>query len=158
MAKVTEHIYLENLDGRAIRFANFKGVERPPYNARGQRNFSVDILDDEFANKLAKDGWNIKPAVDKETPEGEIIHYPAHLKVNIKYNPERNLGPKVMMEQAGNKVYLDESSIGDLDDMEIIEVKAIEIRPYNWDVNGTTGVTAYLDKMRVEVARDIFCD
>jgi len=30
MAKVTEHIYLENLDGRAIRFANFKGVERPP--------------------------------------------------------------------------------------------------------------------------------
>lgn len=151
--KVEEHIFMENLDGSQIRFRNFAGREQPPYNPAGKRNFSVDILDEEYARKLAEDGWNVKFSEPNE--DGTV--YPPRLSVNVSYKID-NLQPRIMMEQAGNKVYLNEQTVGDLDTMEILTVKAIEIRPYNWEVSGNTGVTAYLDKMRVEVARDIFCD
>lgn len=153
MAKVDNHIFLENVPGSSIHFANFSGIERPPFNPKGKRNFAVDILDEELAKQLFNDGWNVKFS----EPDEDGVAYPPRLTVQISYKNE-SLQPKVMMEQAGNKVYLNEETIGDLDNMEIINVKAIEIRPYNWEVNGNTGVTAYLDKMRVEVARDIFCD
>lgn len=153
MNKVKDHIYLENVPGENLRFLNFRGIEIPPYNAKGQRNFWVDILDEELANKLASDGWNIKFS----EPSEDGRQYPPRIQVKVSFKNE-NMLPKIMMEQAGNKVYLNEETIGDLDDMEIIVVKAIEIRPYNWEVKGECGVSAYLDKMRIEVARDIFCD
>lgn len=153
MAKVDQHIFLENVPGESIRFTNFAGIERPPFNPAGKRNFSVDILDPALADQLHADGWNVKFSEPDE--DGHV--YPPRLTVQISFkNP--SLQPKVMMEQAGNKVYLNEQTIGDLDNMEILNVKAIELRPYNWEVGGNSGVTAYLDKMRVEVARDIFCD
>lgn len=151
--RVEEHINLENVPGEAIRFPNFSGIEKPPFNPAGKRNFCIDIPDEAFARKLSEDGWNIKFSEPNE--DGYV--YPPRLTVQIGYKIP-SLQPKVMMEQAGNKVYLDERTIGDLDSMEIICIKAIEIRPYNWDNGTNQGVTAYLDKMRVEVARDIFCD
>ena len=155
--RVTQHIYLEDLDGGVIRFKNFEGVARPPYNAAGSRNFSVDIPD-ELVEPLTRDGWNIKPAVDKETEDGEIIHYPAHLKVNIKYNYEKNIVPRVSMDCRGKQIELNEETIHRLDDMKIVHVKGIDISPYNYEVNGSTGVSAYLNKMRVEVVPDMFAD
>ena len=141
-----------------IIFKNFAGIERPPYNAAGMRNFSVVIEDEDFARQLADDGWNVK----FNEPDEDGISYPPHLQVKLTYTSRSGkpvTPPRIMMEQAGTKVYLTEETVGQLDNMEIVNVKAIEIRPYNWQLqNGTSGVTAYLDKMRVEVARDIFCD
>lgn len=156
--KVEEHIFLENVPGEALRFMNFRGMEQPPYNPKGKRNFSIDILDEGLAEQLAEDGWNIKFSEPNE--DGYI--YPPRLTVQLNYKFE-NLAPKIMMEQAGAKVYLNEDTVGDLDSMDILNIKAIDIRPYNWEIkkkDGTfdRGVTAYLDKMRVVVARDIFCD
>lgn len=153
MTNVREHIEMENLDGRCIRFANFRGIEKN-FNPKGKRNFNIDILDEEFAKKLKDEGW----AVKFPEPREDGTTYPPRLKVNVAYNAEKNLGPRVMMEQGGNKVFLTEDTIGDLDDMEIICVKAIDIRPYNWESPTGYGVSAYLDRMRVEVAKDIFCD
>lgn len=144
---------MSDIPGNCIRFANFAGMEIPPYNPAGKRNFCIDILDEEFAKQLAETGWNIRYD-NKERPDGVV--YPPNLKVEIKYTDRSR--PRIMMEQEGNKVWLDEQTLGDLDDMEIIRIKDIEIRPYNWEIRGETGVTAYLKAMRIEVARDMFCD
>lgn len=145
-------VYFENV---RIQFCNFAGRESKN-NAKGKRNFQVVIEDEEFAKQLADDGWNVR--MDKLDKEGNP--YPPSLKVIVGY-PEglEHLWPKVMVEQRGNKVYLTEDTIGTLDGMEIINVKALEIRPgKQYDINGLTGYPAYLRKMRVEVAPDMFCD
>ena len=146
-----ENIFMENLPGSALKFRNFTGAEQK-YNPKGSRTFNIEIDDINFAERLDKDGWNIKWDT-KEHDNGE--HYLPTLPVQVKFG---DYPPRIMMEQAGNKVWLNEDTVGDLDNMEILEVKAIEIRPYNYDVNGKTGVKAYLSKLRVEVARDMFCD
>lgn len=155
---VNNNINIKDIPGDSIRFANFSGVEVPPYNPAGARNFCIDILDEDFAHQLSDEGWNIKFDT-KEREDG--MHYPPMLKINVKYG-ERSR-PRVMMEQEQTngeikQVWLDDSTIGDLDDMEIIRIKEIEIRPYNWELRGETGVSAYLKAMRVEVARDMFAD
>lgn len=152
--RVERNIHFTDIDGRGIRFANFSGKEIPPYNPAGKRNFCVDILDPDFAKELADEGWNVR-FDNKEREDGK--QYPPNLKIEISYN-DKVPHPRIMMEQAGNKVWLDESTIGDLDAMEIIRIIEMEVRPYNWEVRGSRGVSAYLSKMRIEVARDMFCD
>lgn len=158
MERVTENINMKDVAGENIRFANFAGAEIPPYNPAGARNFCIDILDEAFAQELHDAGWNVKFDT-KEREDG--IQYPPMLKVNVKYSDVAK--PRVMMEQVQSngdvkQVWLNEDTIGDLDDMEIIKIKEIDIRPYNWEVRGNTGVSAYLKAMRVEVARDMFAD
>lgn len=157
MSRVTDHIYLEDLDGNAIRFKNFEGVAIPPYNPAGSRNFNVDIPE-ELEATLKKDGWNIKPATEKTLEDGTVKYYPPHLKVNIKYNYEKNILPRISMDCRGKQIELSEETLKRLDDLRILHVKAIDISPFNYEVNGNTGVSAYLNAMRVEVAPDMFID
>ena len=43
---------------------------------------------------------------------------------------------------------LDEDSVGVIDDVDILSVN-LDIRPYDWDVNGKSGRTAYLQSIEV---------
>lgn len=158
MSRVEHNINFKDIPGEHVRFKNFSGSEQPPYNPAGARNFCIDILDDEFATELSDEGWNVKFDT-KEREDGR--QYPPNLKINVKYSDVGR--PRVMMEQTQSngevkQIWLDQNTIGDLDDMEIIRIKEIEIRPYNYDVRGSQGVSAYLKAMRVEVARDMFAD
>ena len=63
-----------------------------------------------------------------------------YLPVKIKFN---DYGPKVYLTSGSNRVVLDEESISCLDNIEI-ENADLDIRPYDWDVNGKQGRTAYL--------------
>jgi hypothetical protein len=92
MKKVEEHIFLENLPGEAIRFPNFYGIENPPFNPAGKRNFNIDIADEDLARKLADDGWNIKFS----EPNEDGFVYPPRLKVQVSYK-FANLAPKIMV-------------------------------------------------------------
>lgn len=125
-------------------FRNFSG-EEGRYNAKGKRNFNV-LLTDQEAEAMTADGWNVKwllPREDGDQPQ-------ARLEVSVHYgkNP-----PRVILITSRGKTPLDESMVSLLDWAEIENVDMI-VRPYEWDVNGKTGVKAYLKSIYVTIRED----
>ena len=128
-----------------IIFRNFAG-EQSQYNRAGDRNFCVVIEDSEEAKKLADDGWNIKylPPLDEGGEET------AYLPVAVSFS---NVPPTVVMLSSRGRTHLDESTIDILDYAEIEKVDLI-VNPYNWEVNGKSGVKAYVKSMYVTISED----
>ena len=121
-------------DEASIIFRNFSGTASK-YNREGDRNFAIVIENEEDAQRLSDNGWNVKV---KEREDGTLD---MHLPVKIKFN-ER--GPAVYLKSgAGDPIRLDEDSVGCLDNIDILSVD-VDVRPFDWEVNGKTGRAAYL--------------
>ena len=135
------------IDDARIIYRNFTG-EGTKFNREGDRNFSVVIPDQETADDLIAAGWNvrIKPARDED--ELPFMHLP----VKVKFNDR---GPNVYLVSGNNQVQLSEDTIACLDNVDILNVD-LDIRPYDWEVQGKTGRTAYLHSMRVVQQVDRF--
>lgn len=142
--KVEEPLVMENA---RLMFRNFSGKETK-YNREGNRNFAVVIDDSKVAEKLNNDGWNIRTLAPLD-PDDEPTYV---LSVTVSF---RNIPPKIYMVTGHNKTLLNEMTVGELDYAEIKSCDMI-IRPYNWEVNGKTGVKAYVKDMYVNVVEDIF--
>lgn len=132
------------LEDARIIFRNFSGEERT-YNPAGKRNFCV-ILDKDIADTLVKDGWNVKQLVPREEGDEPTLYLP----VEVSY---RNRPPKVVLVTKRSKTELDESTVGQLDYADIKSVDLI-VNPYNWEVNGKSGVKAYVKTMYVVLEED----
>ena len=135
------------IDDARIVFRNFRG-EGGPYNREGDRNFALVIPTEEIADELVAEGWNVKKKDPREEGDDPFIFLP----VKIKFNDR---GPHVYLKTGDVSNKLDEESVGCLDDIDIRSVN-LDIRPYDWEVNGKTGRTAYLQSMEVVQEIDRF--
>ena len=133
------------IEGARIGFKNFSG-KAGNFNKEGDRNFCV-FLEGDFAEKLAADGWNVKtlkPRDEDEEPQ-------PYLQVKVKYGVKP---PTIYLVKDGkSKTKLDENELNILDWAEISNVDLI-IRPFNWEFNGKTGITAYVDALFVTIVED----
>lgn len=140
---LNKNIIIENA---RIGFRNFSGKEGK-YNPAGRRNFCV-FLDSKIAEELIGDGWNIRYLEPRDPDDDKQ----AYLQVTVNFS---NIPPKIIVITSKNKTTLEESTVNMLDWAEIENVDLI-IRPYNWDVNGKSGVKAYIKSMYVTLVEDEF--
>lgn len=132
------------MEGVRIVFRNFAGKEGM-YNREGDRNFAV-LLDDPVAEAMAKDGWNVKWLKAKEEGESEQAYL--QVSVNFKGRP-----PHVVMITSRGRTSLGEDEIEVLDWADIRSTDLI-VRPYEWSVNGKSGVKAYLKSIFITIEED----
>lgn len=135
------------IDNARIIYRNFSGIGSK-FNREGDKNFSVVIDDQQIADSLIQDGWNLKIKPPRDEDDIPFMHLPVKLKFNDR-------GPNVYLESGKNRIKLDEESISCLDNVDIVNVD-LDIRPYDWEVNGKTGRTAYLQSMCVTQEVDRF--
>lgn len=132
-------------DARLI-FRNFSGKEGQ-YNREGDRNFSV-ILDPQTAEVMLKDGWNVKYLKAREDYDGDEDTPYIQVAVSFKNRP-----PRVVMITTTGRTHLNEDMVGVLDWAEIQTCDLIA-RAYEWEVNGKTGIKAYLQSLFVTIEED----
>lgn len=136
------------IDDARLIFKNFEG-RGDKFNREGDRNFSILIQDPDTAEALRREGWNVKIKEARDEDEGPFMRLP----VKVKFT---EYGPRVYLKGIKSEpVELDEESIGMLDQIEIDSVD-LDIRPFDWNVNGRTGRTAYLQSMHVVQRIDRF--
>ena len=116
------------INGARIIFKNFEG-RGDRFNREGDRNFAMIIPHEEDANTLQEAGWNVKIKPPREDGDEPFMYLP----VKVKFNDMVDM--------------LDEIDIANVD---------LDIRPYDWDINGKEGRTAYLQSMEVTQNIDRF--
>lgn len=144
MADRMPNVTLEDV---RLVFRNFEG-KAGQYNREGDRNFAA-LIDTDVAEKMMRNGWNIKWLQPREDDEEQLAQ--AYIKVKVHYGGGRP--PRVVMITSRGRNDLGEDLIDTLDWVDIKNVDLI-IRPYEWEVNGNTGVTAYLKTLYVTINED----
>lgn len=134
------------IEGARIGFRNFSGKEGK-FNPAGNKNFCV-FIDADLAHVLEEDGWNVRWLDPRDEDEAKQ----PYLQVAVSYE---NIPPKIIIISSKGKTELDNESVSILDWAEIKEIDLI-IRPYNWTVNGKSGVKAYIKSMYVTIVEDEF--
>ncbi len=136
------------IEGARLIFRNFQG-KKGVYNPNGDRMFHI-MLDAETAAAMEKDGWHVLERESKYDDSEEPSYY--HLKVKVSYNP-RARPPQIFLITGKNRTSLGEDELEVLDWGEFVNVDLI-IAPFDWDVNGKTGRSAYLRSLYAEIYVD----
>ena len=126
-------------DARII-YRNFAGIGSK-YNREGDRNFAVIIPNQEIADELIADGWAFKIKPPRDDDDSPFMYLP----VKVKFN---NRGPAAYVKSGNSVQRLNEDTIGMLDEIDIQSVD-MDLRAYDWEVNGKTGRSAYLQAINV---------
>lgn len=132
------------LEEARIGFRNFSGKEGK-FNKEGDRNFVI-FLESVVAEQMAEDGWNIKwlePRDDQDDKQ-------AFIKVKVNF---RNRPPRIFIVTSKNKTPIGEDMV-DMIDWIDIDFSDVIITPYHYEVNGRSGVAAYLKAIYVNIHED----
>lgn len=139
-----------NIENARIGFRNFEGREGP-YNKMGQRSFAV-FLDMDTAEKLHKDGWNVKFPKEHEGIDPEEDTRDPFINVTVAFE---NYPANVFLISNEVPTRLGEDEVLMLDWAELENVDLV-IRPYTWSVNGKSGIKAYLKAGYFTIVTDAF--
>lgn len=146
------------IENARILFRNFAGGPTRFNPDNKKRTFNV-IIPPELVEPMLRDGWNIKwlqPRLDEFGKQINPDDEPApKLEVQVKYLGRNGpvKPPRVIMITSRGRTALDASTIDLLDTAEIENVDVI-LRPYSYDVNGSQGISAYLQTMFVTIRED----
>jgi hypothetical protein len=141
MARNNKNRTLEDV---VIAFRNFAGKE-DMYNQAGSRNFAI-LLEPDLAADMERDGWNVKYLKEREEGDGQQ----AYIQVAVSY---KTRPPRVGMVTSKGVTYLGEDEIEMLDWVDI-ETADVILNPYEWVINGKSGVKAYLRTLFVKIEED----
>jgi hypothetical protein len=133
-------------------FKNFTG-EAKKYNTEGDRNFSI-LLGEEDALDMIAQGWN--PKALRRQEEDTEQNYHLKVKVNFSGKPPQiwlisNIDPET--GKGRSRTMLGGDMVGILDQLESTKVDLV-ISPYNWEVRGESGRTAYLQSLYFTIYED----
>lgn len=142
------------IDDARIIFRNFSGAPSK-FNREGDRNFAVVIPDEEIADALVKEGWNVKVRPPRDDDDSPFMYLPVKIKFNVR-------GPNVYLVSGNVQNKLDEDTVGCLDSIDIRSVD-MDIQAYDWvrqegRPDEKRGRTAYLQAIRVHQEIDRFAE
>lgn len=138
-----------NIEGANIIWKNFSG-ERDRFNP-GKRGFSVVIDDAVMADELKQEGWNVKERPLQEGADPSEQEWTLPVKLNM------NRYTQVWLIVGNHKTLLNEDTVVQLDVVDITDCD-LSIRPYEWEMSGRTGITAYVDSMYVTIRENKFAE
>lgn len=138
-----------NIEGATIIWKNFSG-ERDKFNP-GKRGFSVVIDDAVMADELKQEGWNVKERPLQEGADTSEQEWTLPVKLNM------NRYTQVWLIVGNHKTLLNEDTVAQLDVVDIVDCD-LSIRPYEWEMSGRTGITAYVDSMYVTIRENKFAE
>lgn len=133
------------MEDARILFRNFSG-NAGKFNAAGNRNFCL-VLTPEVAEAMEKDGWNIKYL----KPRDEDDEATPYIKVKVNLTGNRPANVVMITSKGRNKLSEELMPIVDWADIAFVDVI---INPYVWEVDGETGVSAYLKSIYIHVIED----
>lgn len=129
------------VDHAHIAMKNFAGKPTKVNRRGGDRSFVWVIPTEELATELTERGWNVKVMPPREEGDEPFMFLPIKIKFNAR-------GPHMFTTAFGRVTRLDEQDCDLIDDMSILYVD-MDIRPYDWNVNGKEGRSAYLVDINV---------
>lgn len=125
------------IENARLCFKNFAG-EKQKFTPEGKKTFSV-VLDENTAKELEEWGWNIKWFPMRDDQDEPTAHLPVEL--SWKASP-----PVIELINGDRMTSLNEDTVDVLDWADITNFDLI-VQPYRWEVNGKSGVKAYLKEM-----------
>lgn len=136
------------LQGVHMIYKNFTG-KGTPYNKEGDRNFCV-LLDDETAEQLEKNGWNIKYTKPRDPDD---IAEP-YIKVIVNYKGDTR-DPRIVFVTRKNRTGIPEDLCSMTDRVNYSHID-VTFSPYDWRrPDGRSGRSAYLQTLIVVQREDM---
>lgn len=141
----TGNIVVQVNNARII-YRNFAG-RKDKFNNEGDRNFALLIPSEDVADMLINEGFNVKIKPPRDEDDSPFMYLP--VKVSYKFR-----GPSAYL-QGVNQTELNEDTIGILDNVDYTHCD-MDIVPYDWNNNGRTGRSAYLQGICMYQVADRF--